>query len=52
MVGKRKKRSVDVFSPLKACDNMQRRCKDCISKKNDNAPKGSAEAMITKYGSC
>merc|ERR1712029_1090456 len=47
-VGKRKKRSIDVHSPLKACDNMKRRCKDCISKKKNNAPKGSAEAWKTK----
>jgi len=52
-VGKRKKRSIfDVISPLKACDKMKRRCKDCISKKKNNAPKGSAEAWKTKNESC
>jgi len=51
-VGKRKKRSIAVISPLKACDKMKRRCKDCISKKKNNAPKGSAEAWKTKNESC
>ena len=54
MIGKRKKRQIldGAHGPLSPCHDMQRRCKDCISKKNNNAPKGSAEAMKTKYKSC
>jgi len=49
--GRRKKREA-VDSELKSCNGMQRRCKNCISKKNNNAPAGKASAWKSKWNSC